>query len=407
MSPAPSRVASLDAARGLIVVLMAIDHARGFVARNHPSEFWGTALPDYQGDWLAFVTRLVTHLCAPGFMFLMGAGAALFAASRTRAGWSPLRIAGHLAVRGVVLIVLGQLLENTAAAFGSAGATRAVTYGLRVPGAPGPIPLILGVLYGLGSALAVSALLIRLPSWVLVVLSAACVGVTHWLTPLPSQVGDPISPLFGMLLVPGIASPLLTVYPTIPWLAPTLLGVVFGRALEHDVRRAFRRIAVAGAPCLVAFVVLRASGDVGSFQPVVPGWIGFLNVTKYPPSLTFLLLTLGANFVVLGGARAQRRRRVASPGPVARVRVGAAVLLRHASVAVRRHRQVLPGAGRRWPRCICGGCWAWCCCTCRAGGTASSKADGLRTRCCGCSKQSPGRARRQFVELRPRIPTVT
>ena len=294
------RVASLDAARGLIVVLMAIDHARGFVARNHPSEFWGTALPDYQGDWLAFVTRLVTHLCAPGFMFLMGAGAALFAASRTRAGWSPLRIAGHLAVRGVVLIVLGQLFENTAAAYGSAGATRAVTYGLRVPGAPGPIDVIFGVLYGLGSALAVSALLIRLPSWVLVVLSAGCVGVTHWLTPLPAQVGDPIHPLVGMLLVPGIASPLLTVYPTIPWLAPTLLGVVFGRALDHDARRAFQRIAVAGAASLVAFVALRASGDVGSFQPVVPGWIGFLNVTKYPPSLTFLLLTLGANFVVLG-----------------------------------------------------------------------------------------------------------
>ena len=118
---------------------MAIDHARGFIARNHPGEFWGSPLPDYQGDWVAFLTRLVTHLCAPGFMFLMGAGAALFATSRARAGWSPVRIAGQLALRGLVLVVVGQLLENTAAAFGSAGATRAVTYGLRVPGAPGPI----------------------------------------------------------------------------------------------------------------------------------------------------------------------------------------------------------------------------------------------------------------------------
>ena len=61
---------------------MAIDHARGFIARNHPGEFGGAALPDYHGDWVAFLTRLVTHLCAPGFMFLMGAGAALFAARR-------------------------------------------------------------------------------------------------------------------------------------------------------------------------------------------------------------------------------------------------------------------------------------------------------------------------------------
>ena len=300
MSPGPSRLASLDAARGLIVVLMAIDHARGLVARNHPSEFWGTSLPDYQGDWLAFVTRLVTHLCAPGFMFLMGAGAALFGASRVRAGWSPLRIVGHLAIRGLVLIVLGQLFENTAAAFGSAGATRAENYGLRVPGAPGPIEFIFGVLYGLGSALAVSALLIRLPSWAHVVLAAGCVGLTHWLTPLPAQVGDPIPPLLGLLAVPGIASPLLTVYPTIPWLAPTLVGVVFGRALDRDRRHAVERLAIVGAVCLVAFVALRASGGFGSFQPVVPGWIGFLNVTKYPPSLTFLLLTLGANFLVLG-----------------------------------------------------------------------------------------------------------
>ena len=75
-----------------------------------------------------------------------------------------------------MLVLVGQLLENTAAAFGSAGATRAVTYGLRVPGAPGPIPLILGVLYGLGSALVVAAPLVRLRPWALVLLSGACVA---------------------------------------------------------------------------------------------------------------------------------------------------------------------------------------------------------------------------------------
>jgi uncharacterized membrane protein len=296
-----SRLPSLDSLRGLIIVVMAIDHARAFVARNHPGEFWGTRLPDYQGDWLAFLTRLVTHLCAPGFMFLMGAGAALFAASRVRADWSPIRVTGHLALRGLVLIVLGQLLENTAAAFGTAGAIRGETYGLRVPGAPGAIPVVLGVLYGLGSALAVAALLVRLPPSALVVVSGACVLATHWLTPPASQVGDPIYPLLGMLVVPGLASPVLAVYPTIPWLAPTLLGVAFGRSLEHDRDRAFRRIAFAGVAFLAIFVGLRASGGFGSFQPVEAGWIGFLNITKYPPSLTFLLFTLGANFVLLSG----------------------------------------------------------------------------------------------------------
>ena len=103
-----------------------------------------------------------------------------------------------------------------------------------------------------------------------------------------------------MLAVPGFASPLLTVYPTIPWLGPTLLGLALGRMLEGDRDRVFRRAAIAGLASLAVFVGLRASGGFGSFQPVEAGWIGFLNVTKYPPSLTFLLLTLGANLVLLG-----------------------------------------------------------------------------------------------------------
>jgi uncharacterized membrane protein len=85
-----------------------------------------------------------------------------------------------------------------------------------------------------------------------------------------------------------------------PWLAPTLFGVAFGRVLVRDRTAAFRWIAPIGAACLVLFVALRASGGAGSFQPIGPGWIGFLNVTKYPPSFTFLLLTLGTNFVLLG-----------------------------------------------------------------------------------------------------------
>jgi uncharacterized membrane protein len=318
------RLSSLDTVRGLIIVFMAIDHARGFIARNHPGEFWGAPLPDYHGDWVAFLTRLVTHLCAPGFMFLMGTGAALFAASRTREGWSPLRITGHLALRGIVLIVLGQLFENTAAAYGTAGAVRGETYGLRVPGAPAPISAILGVLYGLGSSLAIAAFFVRLPAAALGVMAAACVGVTHWLTPDASQIGAPIHPLIGALAVAGLAPPFVAVYPTIPWLAPTLLGVAFGRLVQRDSGRAFTVIGAAGIAFVVLFVILRASGGIGSFQAVQPGWIGLLNVTKYPPSLTFLLLTLGVDFILLalfehtgaGGSRWTAPIRVFGAAPL-------------------------------------------------------------------------------------------
>jgi uncharacterized membrane protein len=155
------RVSSIDATRGLIIVLMAIDHARGFIAKNHPGEFWGRALPDYGGDALAFLTRLVTHPCAPGFFFLMGAGMALLAASRAGAGWSHGRVTRHFVWRGVALILLGQVLENGASTFAFANATRVEFYGVRVPGADGSVPsLILGVLYGLGAALILGNMLV-------------------------------------------------------------------------------------------------------------------------------------------------------------------------------------------------------------------------------------------------------
>ena len=77
------RIPSLDVMRGLIIVLMAIDHARAFVAKNHPGEFWGRPLPDYGGDVLAFVTRLISHPCAPGFFFLMAVIGRFFPAGTT------------------------------------------------------------------------------------------------------------------------------------------------------------------------------------------------------------------------------------------------------------------------------------------------------------------------------------
>ena len=75
------RLVSLDTLRGLVMTLMALDHASFFIARMHSREFWGTALPDYASA-LPFLLRLASHLCAPGFFFLMGVGMALMASAR-------------------------------------------------------------------------------------------------------------------------------------------------------------------------------------------------------------------------------------------------------------------------------------------------------------------------------------
>ena len=107
----PARLLSLDALRGLIMVLMALDHANHFVAQLHsPGEYWGGAFPGYStGRTLAFLTRLVTHLAAPGFFFLMGVGMLLFARARRRHGWGEGQILVHFLIRGALLIAL-QLL---------------------------------------------------------------------------------------------------------------------------------------------------------------------------------------------------------------------------------------------------------------------------------------------------------
>lgn len=294
------RLSSLDTMRGLIIVIMAIDHARGFIARNHPNEFWGRALPNYQGDALAFLTRLVTHLCAPGFFFLMGAGMALLAASRAKAGWSSGRIVGFLAGRGLALVVLAQIFENGAATFGTAGATRSFNYGVIPPGIDGSIPsVLLIVLYGLGTAMILGSALWRLgPAW-LIGAAVACELIVQWLVPPASEVGVRFHPLMRLLVLPGQSGWLFVLYPTLAWLPCTLLGMAFGQALVQDRERAFRRLGLAGALFLALFVVVRVAGGFGNITPSPGGWIGFLNLVKYPPSLTFVLFTLGVDFLLL------------------------------------------------------------------------------------------------------------
>src|SRR5512146_1471987 len=106
------RLPALDAHRGLIMLLMSIDHASYFIARVHSRELWSTPLPLYP-DALWFLTRLITHPCAPGFFFLMGIGMIFFSDNRRSAGWSESRISRSFVIRGLLLMLLQILVENT------------------------------------------------------------------------------------------------------------------------------------------------------------------------------------------------------------------------------------------------------------------------------------------------------
>lgn len=280
-----SRLFPLDALRGLILVLMALDHANHFVAQKHlPGEFWGGVFPAYPNP-LAFLTRFVTHLCAPGFFFLMGAGMALFANSRLKHGWSNLAITGHFLLRGGLLIALQLLVINRAWEM-SAG-----RWGLQI---------YIGVLAALGAAMMLAGLIWWLDPRALLALTGALLLGTELLAPEPGQWQQPFSLLTQLLLVPGGSLDFWVNYPVLPWLELVIFGLAFGCWLVSDPRQAFRRGLWLGGAFLLAFVLIRLVDGFGNVRPREGDtWMDFLNVVKYPPSLTFTLLTVGVNLILL------------------------------------------------------------------------------------------------------------
>jgi len=277
-----SRLLPLDGLRGLIMVLMALDHANYFIAHQHSSgEYWGGPFPVYH-DALAFLTRLVTHLSAPGFFFLMGAGMALFANARFQCGWSKWEIVRHFLIRGGLLIALQLLVINRA-------------WGLYGGGWG-----YIGVLCALGGTMIVSSTLLWLRPKYLLVLTAVLVLSTELLTPNPSQWNQAFPVLGRLLLIPGGYPGGWVNYPVLPWLELVTLGVAFGKWLVGDPRKAFERALKLGGAFLLGFLVLRALDGFGNIRPRAGNtWIDFLNVVKYPPSITFSLLTMGLNLIII------------------------------------------------------------------------------------------------------------
>jgi uncharacterized membrane protein len=286
----------IDALRGLIMVLMALDHANVFISHKHPpGEHWGGYFPVYE-DAISFLTRLVTHPAAPGFSFLMGVGMLLFAVSRRNQGWSEWAITRHFLVRGVILIVLQFLVVNHAWQLG-----------------PDPFPQIyVGVLVALGGGMIIGAFLLRLPKNFLLVLAPVLfigIELTH---PSPDQWGmvfdQPLGLLFGYS---GGDMDFWSNYPIFPWLELVVFGLVFGHWLLEDSKGAYRKAIILGEAFLSMFILVRYLNGFGNIRPIQgESWIDFLNVVKYPPALTFTLLTMGVNLLILGalskvGARVQ------------------------------------------------------------------------------------------------------
>ena len=310
------RFTAFDRLRGLIMVLMAIDHASFFIARTHAFESWAGAPPFYRAHAgaslaVAFLTRWVTHLCAPGFFMLMGAGMVWLSMARQRAGWSHARIRRFFVTRGLILLVIQHLVENPAWLLGVVSAAGPAA---SVPPPGGGVDFVFhfGVISALGAAMIVWAFLIDMPGVVVLAVSGAALAASVVMTP-PITDCATLFPAWRLLaFVPSHANLVNVLYPFVPWLAPAGLGIVLARIVAKRPEKTVL-VAVAGGGALLAvFAALRLAG-AGDPHGALPGVIGFLSLTKYPPSPAFLAATLGVDLLLVAALTASVTARWQSP----------------------------------------------------------------------------------------------
>ena len=295
---ASSRLSSIDVLRGLLMVVMALDHAGFMVGRFHSQEMWAGAWTRYAGA-VPFLTRFVTHFCAPGFFLLMGAGLAF--AADARRGWPGPRLTRHLASRGAMLLLVATFLEVPAflAATISGPSRPGTNPDFAIPGMTSP-RWVLTVLYALGASTIISAVVIRARAAVWTTLAIAAILLTALTTPGPEHFDTDYGFVRTVLLISRWSHGVWAQYPLVPWFGITALGVLLGRALLADRRATLRALPWAGLVMIAGALLLRAAGGFGNLRAPRDGsWIEFLNFIKYPPSLVFTLFMVGGNLILL------------------------------------------------------------------------------------------------------------
>jgi uncharacterized membrane protein len=282
------RIQSVDALRGAIMMLMAIDHIRDYVARS-AQQFLPTDLT--RTTPAIFFTRWITHLCAPVFMLTAGLGAYLW---MTRGHHSKPDLSWLLISRGIWLIVLEVTI------------LRLIFFSQMSFTAN---PVILVILWAIGISMIALAGLIYLPMRVLAALSIATIALHNLLDHVSALRFGRAARIWYVLHQQGVfvfhGINFVTAYPVLPWIGVMAGGYCLGTIFEWDGHRRRSFLMRIGLALAAAFVVLRAVNIYG--DPV--RWshhvglaftvMSFLNTTKYPPSLDFLLMTLGPALIVM------------------------------------------------------------------------------------------------------------
>lgn len=271
------RLHIVDTLRGLVMVIMALDHLRDFV---HESALTVNPTDLSKADTALFFTRWITHICAPTFVFLSGVSAYIYL-KKSQTSHS------HLLIRGFWLIFLDFTVIN----FG-------LWFDIHFP------TFLFNVLAAIGFGFIILGLISRLNSAAIGIIGLAII-VFHGLFPLlpNTTFKHLITPLFTSTGIPFLGNKVFIMgYPPIPWLGVMLLGYGLAPFILKENRKTF--FLKIGTSFLLLFTILRYFNLYG--DPAL--WadqrdstytlLSFINVSKYPPSLLFCLLTLGIQFII-------------------------------------------------------------------------------------------------------------
>jgi len=265
------------------MIVMALDHTRDF--------FHAAALAFRPDDLtrttpILFFTRWITHFCAPVFMFTAGLGAFLWYSR----GHTKAQLSRFLWTRGLWLVVLELTALRLALSFDFSG------------------PVLLTVLWALGWSMVALGFLIYLPLRVLACLSVAVIALHNLADPISASQFGGAAWIWNILHQQGIfhvgSAVVVVGYPLVPWIFVMSAGFCFGPLVALPPLQRRRWMTRIGLALTAAFLLIRAIniyGDPQRWSTQPPGMIvlSFFRVTKYPPSLDFLLMTLGPALLLL------------------------------------------------------------------------------------------------------------
>ncbi|WGT30560.1 DUF1624 domain-containing protein [Pseudomonas marginalis] len=285
--PLRQRLLSIDALRGLVILFMLLDHVREtFLLHRQVSD----PMSIDSTEPALFISRTLAHLCAPVFVLLTGLSAFLYGQKYQ----GRRDVSAFLFKRGLFLVVLEFTLVNFAWTF-------------QLP----PSVIYLQVIWAIGISMLALAALVWLPRPLLIVLALVIIGGHNLLDDLHFDPGSALHIPWTILherswIDVSDTLRLRTTYPVLPWIGVIALGYGLGPWFASATRPAVRQryLLLGGLGALLGFVLLRGLNGYGekpwqAYDSGVQTLMSFFNVTKYPPSLLFLALTLGIGLLLL------------------------------------------------------------------------------------------------------------